>query len=209
MARLHSVNIAATTRTGDWTGSMGETGIDKRAIATRVRLFDDHVDGDHVIDRAHHGGPFKAVYAYASEDAAWWAAEIGRTIAPGAFGENLTTTGLDITRAVIGEVWRIGSTTLRVTEPRIPCRVFAGFWDRPHLVREFTEAGRPGTYLAIVEEGEVVAGDAITVLSRPDHGVTVGMAFAARTNAGPTRADVRPAYEDLAPKWRAWLDVHD
>ena len=188
---------------------MGETGIDKRSVTHRVRLFDDHVDGDHVIDRAHHGGTFKAVYAYAREDAAWWSAEIGRELAPGAFGENLSTDGIDLTGAIIGSVWRVGSATLRVTEPRIPCRVFAGFWDRPHLVREFTDAGRPGTYLAIEAEGDVGEGDEILLISQPDHAVTVGMAFAARTNHGLTRDDVRPAYEHLAPKWRAWLDAHD
>ncbi len=207
MGRLLAVNIAAVTRTGDWTGDVGETGIDKRPVTHPVRLFDDHVDGDHVMDRAHHGGPSKAVYAYAREDATWWEAAIGRPIPTGSFGENLTTADIAVTGAIIGEVWRIGTATLRVTEPRIPCRVFAGFWDRPHLVREFTDAGRPGAYLAIVDEGSVQAGDAISVLHRPDHGVTLGRLFAARTNHGVTRDEVRAARADLSPTWQAWLDA--
>lgn len=205
MPVLHSVNIASTPTFGPWTGSEGATGIDKRPVAHRVRIADDHVDGDTVVDRKHHGGAFKAVYAYAREDAEWWEAEIGRGLAGGAFGENLTTLGLDVTGALIGEQWRIGSALLQVTEPRIPCRVFAGFWDRPHLVKEFTAAGRPGAYLSIVERGEVGAGDAIEVVRRPAHGVTLGLAFAAKTAAGPTRTELLPALPDFSPKWQEWI----
>lgn len=205
MATLLSVNIAASPTFGSWTGSEGSTGIDKQPVATRVRLFDHHVDGDTVVDRKHHGGEFKAVYAYAREDADWWEGEIGRALNGGAFGENLTTFGLDVTGALIGEQWHIGSALLQVTEPRIPCRVFAGFWDRPHLVKEFTAAGRPGAYLRIVEEGEVRAGDGIEVVHRPTHGVTLGLAFAAKTAAGPTRAELLPALADFGPKWQEWI----
>lgn len=205
MAHLRSVNIASVTRAGDWTGSMGETGIDKRPVAHRVRLFDDHVDGDHVIDRKHHGGPYKAIYSYAREDAAWWEHAIGRVVPDGSFGENLTTVGIDLNAACIGETWRVGSAIVRVTEPRIPCRVFAGFWDRPHLVREFTDAGRSGAYLAIVQEGDVGKGDAIEVLHRPDHLVTIAMAFRSRTGGDIDRSRLLPAIDDFAPKWQAWI----
>lgn len=203
--RLLSVNLAADLHRGEpWTGSNPETGIDKRAVDRRVRIFDDHVEGDTVVDRTHHGGQYKAVYAYAREDAAWWEDEIGRPLASGAFGENLTTIGLDITNAVIGERWRIGSVVLQVTEPRIPCRVFAGFWDRPNLIKEFSDAGRPGTYLQIVEEGDVGAGDGISVVRRPDHGVTVGMAFAAKL--GDTELLTRlHVVDDFPPKWQDWI----
>ncbi len=207
MPQLLSVNIATEVRTGDWTGDVGATGIDKRGVPQRVRIFDDHVDGDHVMDTTHHGGPYKAVYAYSHEDTMWWETKIGRGLPPGSFGENLTTAGLDINHARIGERWRIGTVVLQVTEPRIPCRVFAGFWERPHLVREFTEAGRSGTYLRIIEAGEVRAGDRIVVISRPDHDVTVATAFAARTGTGPARASLRAAYDDFPPKWQAWVDA--
>ena len=203
--RLLSVNLAADLHRGEpWTGSNPETGIDKRAVDRRVRIFDDHVEGDTVVDRTHHGGQYKAVYAYAREDAAWWEDEIGRPLAGGAFGENLTTIGLDITNAVIGEQWRIGSVVLQVTEPRIPCRVFAGFWDRPNLIKEFSDAGRPGTYLKIVEEGDVGAGDGISVVRRPDHGVTVGMAFAAKLGAAELLTRLY-GVDDFPPKWQDWI----
>lgn len=205
MAKLLSVNLSTSPTFGSWAGSEGSTGIDKRPATRRVRVFDDHVDGDTVVDRKHHGGPHKAVYAYAREDAAWWEAEIDRELAGGAFGENLTTSGIDINAARIGERWRVGSALLEVSEPRIPCRVFAGFWDRPHLVKEFTAAGRPGTYLRIIEEGELGADDGIEVEHRPAHQVTVALAFAAKTAAGPSRADLLPGLADFAPKWQEWI----
>lgn len=204
MAHVRSVNIANSPTFGPWTGSEGSTGIDKRPVSHPVRVFDHHVDGDTVVDRKHHGGEFKAVYAYAREDAEWWEAEIGRPLDGGAFGENLTTVGIDVTAARIGEQWRIGSVLLQVTEPRIPCRVFAGFWDRPHLVKEFTQAGRPGAYLRIIEEGEVTAGDGIEVVHRPGHSVTLGLAFAAKTAQGVDRTALLPALADLSPKWQEW-----
>lgn len=205
MAKLLSVNLSTSPTFGPWTGSEGSTGIDKRPVAHRVRLFDNHVDGDTIVDRKHHGGPHKAVYAYAREDAVWWEAEIGRALAGGAFGENLTTSGIDINEALIGERWSVGSALLEISEPRIPCRVFAGFWDRPQLVKEFTAAARPGTYLRIIEEGQVGAGDGIDVVHRPAHGVTVALAFAAKTAAGPSRSELVPALADFAPKWQDWI----
>ena len=205
MATLLSINLATAPTFGPWTGSEGSTGIDKRPADGRVRVFDDHVDGDTVVDRKHHGGEFKAVYAYSREDATWWETEIGRALAGGSFGENLTTEGLDINDARIGEQWRIGSVLLQVSEPRIPCRVFAGFWDRPNLIKEFTAAGRSGTYLRILEAGDLGAGDDIELVHRPEHDVTVALAFAAKTAAGPTRAELRPAFDYFPPKWQAWI----
>lgn len=207
MPHLLSVNIATVVSYGGWTGDMGSTGIDKRAVTHRVRLFDEHVDGDHVVDRKHHGGPYKAVYSYAREDAEWWEEEVGRDLPAGSFGENLTTSGVSLNELVIGERLRVGSTVLQVSEPRIPCRVFAGFWDRPGLIKEFTAAGRSGTYLRIIEEGDVGAGDELEVVSRPEHDVTVAMAFAARTGGGVAREQLRPAFDDFAPKWQAWIDA--
>ena len=204
--KLRSVNIAADLHRGEpWTGTEGHTGIDKRPVQHRVRVFDHHVDGDRVIDRKHHGGEYKAVYAYAQEDAQWWEQQIGRPLSPGAFGENLTTEALRISDAVIGEQWRIGTVVLQVTEPRIACRVFAGFWDRPNLIKEFSDAGRSGTYLKIVVEGELAAGDAIEIIHRPHHDVTVGMLNAARLNDAPVSAAWLES-PDLPPKWRDWIE---
>jgi len=206
MAMLLSINIATAPTFGPWTGSEGSTGIDKRPAAHRVRLFENHVEGDTVIDSKHHGGKHKAVYAYAREDAEWWEQELSRQLAPGSFGENLTTQGVDINNAFIGERWRIGTVVLEVSEPRIPCRVLAGFWDRPHLIKEFSAAGRSGTYLRIIEEGKVAAGDGIEVIHRPGHAVTLGQAFSARVGNGAARADLLPALQDFAPKWQQWIN---
>jgi MOSC domain-containing protein YiiM len=180
VASLISVNLAQVRRPG-WKQSVGWTGIDKRPVSHRVRLAGDQVDGDTVCDVEHHGGYDQAVYAYASEDAAWWGRELDRAVQPGQFGENLTTEGLDQTGAVIGERWAIGSAVLEVSSPRIPCRTLAGFWDVPHMVRRFTQAGRPGAYLRIVVEGDVGTGDRIEVIHRPAHGVTLRETFRALT----------------------------
>jgi MOSC domain-containing protein YiiM len=180
VAELVSVNLAQVMKTR-WKDNVGFTGIDKRPASGRVRVFDHHVDGDSILDVANHGGPDKAAYAYGREDAAWWASELGRDVPPGSFGENLSTSGLDVTGAVIGERWAIGSAVFEVSCPRIPCRTFAGFWDVPRLIKWFTEVGRPGAYLRIYAEGDVGAGDAVEVVHRPAHGVTIGETFRALT----------------------------
>jgi MOSC domain-containing protein YiiM len=138
-----------------------------------VRVAGVNVAGDDQADRRVHGGPDKAVYAYASEDAAFWAGELGRELGPGAFGENLTTEGLDVSGAVVGERWRIGDVELEVCQPRLPCSKLALRMGEPRMVKRFAHASRPGAYLRIVREGSLGAGDAIEVLSRPEHGVTV------------------------------------
>ena len=181
MSQLLTINVTHEVLFGDWTGSVGSTGIDKRPVAHRVRLFDDHVDGDSVLDTSVHGGREKAVYAYAAEDAAFWRERTAFPVGNGSFGENLTTLGVDCTNAVIGEKWRIGDVVLQVVQPRFPCVVFAGFWDHDQLVKEFTAEARPGVYLAILQEGSVGAGDVIEVFDVPTHGVTIGEVFRAKS----------------------------
>lgn len=202
--RLLSVNVAVDLHQGArWTGSQRRSGIDKRPFPGPRMLVDDAVEGDSVINRKHHGGPWQAVYAYAREDADWWQDQLGVGIESGRFGENLTTAGLDITNALIGERWRIGTATLQVTVPRIPCRVFAGFWQRPDLVKVFTAARRPGTYLRIVEPGRVRAGDSIEVVERPAEAATVAQAFACKTG-DRQHLELLSRTTDLAPDWRTW-----
>jgi len=198
-ARLVSVNVTAEVIDVD--GS--PTGIDKRSVRYPVEILPDAVSGDRVLDRKHHGGPDKAVYAYASEDAHWWSGLIGATVEHGRFGENLTTAGLDISNAVIGERWHIGGVVLEVAQPRIPCRTFAGFWDREALVREFTVAARPGAYLRVVQTGSVAAGDAIEVMDVPEHGVTVAEAFRARTGERSLVPLLLRA-KALPESWQVW-----
>jgi MOSC domain-containing protein YiiM len=162
-----------------------QTGIDKRAAAHPVRLERLGVVGDTVCDVAHHGGVDQAVYAYAIEDTRWWQAELASELsfelAPGCLGENLTTSGLAVTDAIVGERWQVGEALLEVCVPRIPCRTFAAFWNIDKLIKRFTMAGRPGAYLRVLVEGKVAAGDGITVIDRPLHGLTIGETFRAMT----------------------------
>jgi MOSC domain-containing protein YiiM len=149
--------------------------INKAPVEGRVRVEGVNLVGDDQADRRVHGGPDKAVYAYASEDAAWWAAELDREIPPGMFGENLTTQGIDVSGAVIGERWRVGTVELEVSQPRLPCAKLGTRFGDLTMVRRFGEASRPGAYFRIVREGELGAGDEIELLSRPDHGITVAL----------------------------------
>ena len=204
MAKVLSVNVTAIVHEGAWTGSEGRTGIDKSPTESAVRFENDGVVGDVVVDRKHHGGYDKAVYAYSREDSDWWEKEIGRPISNGAFGENLTTQGIDVNQAVIGERWQVGSVILEVSEPRIPCRVFAGFWDRPTLIKDFTAALKSGAYLRIIKEGEISANDEIKVISRPEHGVTITDVFAAKSGERGKIAQLKQA-EQLSDSYKEWL----
>ena len=182
----------------DPVGSIGRTAIDKRPAPGPVTVDAFGLHGDTVLDRQNHGGADKAVYAYASEDLDFWAAELGRTITPGLFGENLTTRGLDVTGAVIGEQWRIGDdVTVEVAMPRVPCTTFQAWMAEPHWVKRFTVHGAPGAYLRVLDGGPVEAGQAITVVHRPAHGVTIGEVFAGRAT-DPDRLRLLLEQPDLA-----------
>lgn len=146
----------------------------KEPVAGRVGVHGVNVDGDAQADLRVHGGVHKAVYAYASEDTAWWAERLGRDdLGPGAFGENLTTAGIDVSGAVLGERWELGSVVLEVVQPRQPCFKLGVKFDDKTMLKQFAQASRPGAYLKIVQEGEIGAGDEIRVLDVPDHGVTM------------------------------------
>lgn len=206
--RLAAVNLAVVTE-AEWAGdASGRTGIDKRPVDGPVLLRVDGVAGDFIGERAHHGGPDQAVYAYAEEDAAWWAGELGRNIRPGGFGENLTTYAVDVTGAVIGEQWAVGEALLQVTKPRTPCITFAGFWGMPDLIRRFTARAAPGAYFRVLREGEVGPGAAVEVVERPAHGVTIGEVFRATTlepELLPRLLDVPDLPESIREKVRRRL----
>ncbi len=150
------------------------TAIWKTPVAGRVAVRGVNLDGDDQADRQLHGGPDKAVYAYGADEIRQWEAELGRPLGPGAFGENLTIEGLDVSGALIGERWRIGTTLLEVAQPREPCFKLGLRMGDPTFVRRFARASRPGAYLRIIEEGELGAGDAVHVdtAALPEHGVT-------------------------------------
>jgi MOSC domain-containing protein YiiM len=178
----------------------GRSGIDKRPVTGRVAVRELGLDGDVQVNRKYHGGEGQAVYAYAQEDADWWAAELDRELPPGRFGENLRTAGVDLTGALLGEQWRIGTALFEVTAPRIPCANFERFWGVPQLVKRFTAFGATGAYLRVLETGEVGAGNAVQIVHRPDHGVTTGRTFRALTTQPYRLPELEPALAFLPLK---------
>src|SRR5918992_4836631 len=172
-ARLLSVNVGRPQQVSVRRGRPVMSAIGKAPVSGRVRVAGVNVDGDDQADRTVHGGPDKAVYAYAREDELWWAAQLAREVPPGMFGENLTLEGVDVSGAVIGERWRIGTVELEVAQPRLPCAKLGLRFGDPRMVKRFAQAGRPGAYLRIVVEGELGAGDVVDISDRPAHGVTI------------------------------------
>lgn len=159
--------------------STGVTAIDKRAVEGPVDVHKLGLTGDVQASRKHHGGESKAVYAYSQEDADFWDAQLGRVMTPGMFGENLRVDGIDVSRAIIGERWQVGdAVVLEVTAPRTPCVNFARFLKEPRWVRRFAEENRVGTYLRVITKGQIQASDTVTVVHRPNHGITSHQVFA-------------------------------
>jgi len=204
-ARVLSINITSIVHQGEWTGSEGRTGIDKRSVEGPIEFKNNGVAGDRIIDTNVHGGYDQAVYAYATEDARWWEKEIGEEISAGRFGENLTTEGIDVNAALVGEQWKIGSVILEVSQPRIPCRVFAGFWKRATLIKDFTQAGRPGAYLRIIQEGTAQAGDAIEIIFKPDHSVSISDLFSAKSGER-TKINEIKIVPQLSQGFKEWAE---
>ena len=175
MARL--LAVCAVHELHPDAGTVGVTAIDKRPVEGPVRVGAYGVYADVQADRKHHGGLEKALYAYAQEDADYWAAELGRPVPPGWCGENLRTEGIDVNLARVGEQWLIGDTLrVEVTLPRTPCQTFArrvGGADERGWVRRFSDARRLGPYLKVLHAGRVRAGDEITVVHRPEGAPTI------------------------------------
>lgn len=200
--KLVSVNVGAPQQV-EWNGEVVWTAIWKSPVPGRHLVAGVNIAGDDQADRTVHGGDDKAVYAYAVEDYRWWESRLDRALAPGTFGENLTVRGVNLNAATIGERWRVGTALLQVTQPRVPCfKLGIRMGDR-HFPRQFAEAGRPGTYLSIVELGELAAGDIIEIVHRPDHGVTVGTVERA-FHADRTLAPQLVTVEELPATVRTW-----
>ncbi len=190
MAQVLTVNLAHPMHNSD-KGSL-LTGIDKRPTYDTITVrapgpkrsgLGSGLLGDFIGDSQYHGGDDQAVYAYAREDLDAWEQELGRGLDNGMFGENFTTAGLDVTRAVVGERWQVGSggLVLEVSRPRSPCRTFATWLSIQGWVKTFTKSATPGAYLRVLESGPVCGGDSIAVVDRPDHDVTVSLVFRALT----------------------------
>jgi MOSC domain-containing protein YiiM len=180
------------------------TAIWKHPVEGRVPIRGVNLRGDDQADRTVHGGPDKAVYAYAAEDTEWWEAQLGRRLGPGAFGENLTIRGLPVSEAVIGEQWAVGTALLQVSQPRLPCFKLGLRMGDPHFLKRFASVGRPGAYHRVLREGEIAAGDRIEVVSRPSHGVTSALVSRALLGEPQLLTTALKAAE-LPAELRAWM----
>jgi MOSC domain-containing protein YiiM len=201
-ARVLAVNVG-TVREFDYGGRPARSAIWKSPVTGRIPVQGVNLAGDDQADREAHGGPDKVVYAYAVEDARWWQLQLGRPLAYGEFGENLTTEGIEVNDALVGERWQIGITVLEVSEPRIPCWRLGVRMNDKTFPRRFTEAMRPGTYLRSIAEGTVGAGDDIRVVDRPAHGLTIRDVFRIYTrdhNEVPRLLTV----PQMSESWKRW-----
>jgi MOSC domain-containing protein YiiM len=181
------------------------TAIWKDPVHERLPLRGVNLRGDDQADRSVHGGPDKAVYAYGIEDTEWWEGELGRSLGPGAFGENLTVRGVPVSAAVIGEHWAVGSALLEVAQPRLPCFKLGLRMGDPRFPKRFTAAGRPGAYLRVVEEGDIGPGDTIEVVSRPEHGVTSALVSRALLS-DPSLLGAALEATELPEGLREWME---
>jgi MOSC domain-containing protein YiiM len=189
MARLDSINLGRPKpnphKEIGWTG-IGKQPTDEpvevRPPGPKTTGLGSGLVGDYIGDGKHHGGNDQAVYAFQREDLDEWERRLGRELPNGFFGENLTTTGLEVNDALIGERWRIGhQVVLQVTAPRIPCSTFRGWMGEKGWAKTFTAAGRPGAYLRVIAPGIIRAGDPVEIIDRPDHRVSITMMFKATT----------------------------
>jgi MOSC domain-containing protein YiiM len=203
-ARVISVN-AGRIRAAGWARPIQRTAIDKRPAGGPLAIGRLGVHGDEQADRKHHGGVEQAVYAYAREDLDWWVEQLGLELGNGTFGENLTTAGLDVSGALLGETWQVGTAVVQVRSVRIPCGVFAGWMGEQYAaqrawIKRFAAAGRPGAYLKVLTEGSAGPGDPIEVLRRPVASVTVAEAMRAYYG-DPDLMRRLVAVQDRDPKW--------
>ncbi len=175
----------------------------KSPVAGRIAARGVNLDGDEQVDRKVHGGPHKAVYAYATEDSRWWEQQLGRSISFGEFGENLTLEGVDVNGALIGERWQIGTTLLEVSEPRIPCWRLGVRMNDELFPRRFTEAMRPGAYFRIVIEGELGANDEVRRAELPEQDLTIRDVFRIYTR-DRHQVERLLAVPQLSERWRSW-----
>jgi MOSC domain-containing protein YiiM len=201
------------------------TGIGKRPVAGRVEVRDpgpkigglgSGLVGDFIGDQKNHGGDDQAVYAFAREDLDDWQVRLDRELPNGFFGENLTTVGIDVNDARIGDRWRIGPAAaltsddeddhgiveLEVTCPRIPCSTFRGWVGEKGWLKTFTEVARPGAYLKVIKPGTIGAGDAIMISRRRDHDVTMSLVYRATTTQRDLLPRLLAAGDDLPEELR-------
>jgi MOSC domain-containing protein YiiM len=205
--KLVSVNVGMP-RLLAWAGATFKTGIFKHPVQGRVQLRTANLDGDRQADLSVHGGRNKAVYGYPSEHYAAWSAELPELLDPartwGACGENFTSEGLLETEVSVGDRYRVGSAVVRVTTPRLPCYKLAAKFQRDDMIERFVLSGRCGFYFAVVEEGEVGAGDNFKFVGREDPTLTIAEVNRLYTAKSPDRESLQRSLEvKLLPEsWR-------
>jgi len=206
--KLLSVNVARPQAV-EINGRPVLTGIYKLPISRRARLEELGLDGDGQADLTVHGGKHQAAYAYPSEHYSHWQAVLGGDTLPhGTFGENFTTSGILEDEVCVGDILRIGGAVVQVTMPRLPCFKFAHKVGRPEILKEFLHSGRSGFYLRVLAEGEVGAGDDLTLLERDPAGITVRAVLGLQKLHEGGTADLRRALAipSLAPLLRSDLE---
>lgn len=202
--RLVSLNTGMPRTIEGPNGSV-TTGIFKSPVSGRITLRRHNLDGDGQADLRYHGGEHKAVYAYPYEHYAYWRERLNRDdFTFGQFGENLTTEGLLETEVHIGNIYRIGTASIQVTQPRQPCHKLGIRMGRSEIVKEFLESERSGIYFRVVEEGELAAGDPIELIKPDPERVTVHFVNHLRFFDKNNREGIEKALrvKALAPSWR-------
>jgi MOSC domain-containing protein YiiM len=205
--RVVSVNVGRPVAV-PYRGKTVQTGIFKAPVDGRVRVRALGLEGDAQADLSVHGGVDKAAYVYSADAYAWWAEQLGHRMPPAEFGENLTVTGLADADVAVGDVLRAGEALVQATTPREPCFKLGIRMGDHRFPARFREAARMGFYVRVLEEGTVGAGDAIEVVSRDPHGLTIAglhalYAAGRRDREGLRRAAAVPA---LPEDWREWCE---
>jgi MOSC domain-containing protein YiiM len=170
VVRIESVNVGSPRSMPDYEGP---TGIFKTQAAGPVTVNAEGLAGDYIADSKHHGGPDQAVYLYFADDYAWWEAKLGKKLAPGTFGDNLTLSGIASADLAVGDRLVAGDLVLEVTAPRIPCNTLARRMQDSAFVKAFRDAERPGAYCRVVKAGTVAAATPVT--HQPYAGIRLGV----------------------------------
>ena len=205
--KLVSVNVGLP-RLVLRSGEPVSTGIFKEPLAGRVMLRTLNLDGDRQADLSVHGGPSKAVYVYPSEHYDFWKRELPEMDLPwGMFGENFTTRGVREQEMNIGDKFRIGEATVMATEPRMPCYKLGLRFGRTDIIKRFLASERSGFYLAVLQEGEVGAGDEIELIEQNKSGVRVSdvtrLYVSDKSNTDLLRRAI--GTEALPESWRSYF----
>jgi MOSC domain-containing protein YiiM len=184
--KIISVNIAKRQRL-NIPDSIVETGIYKKPITNKVAITKFGVEGDAIVDQTVHGGLDQAIYIYSHEDYQWWSQQLGREIAPGTFGENLTISGFDVDNLVIGDRLQINNVLLEISAPRTPCFKLAFVMNDPTFGKQFAKAAKPGAYARVLSEGELETGDPVSLIKTHQNYPTVKEIFIAWHSKNPSQ----------------------